>query len=201
MNPIYVYPVVEDELGEAVLQKVLEHSGRPYALYGSLGKRGKGYITSRIAEFNRAAGSIPFFILIDSDTAECAPDVVRGLLPQNRHRNLVLRVAIREAEAWLLADRSGFAGFLGVGSSKFPLITDLIPDPKTLVINLARRSRKKEVREGIVPAAGSTAKIGPLYNSLLTTFTSQFWDLDAAAANSDSLRRAIQAASDFLPAT
>ena len=52
---------------------------------------------------------------------------------------------------WLLGDRSAISEFLGVPLSKVPTSPEQLADPKQVLINLARRSRKKAVRQDMVP--------------------------------------------------
>jgi hypothetical protein len=105
------------------------------------------------------------------------------------HANLVFRVAVREIESWLPADREGFADFLGIGSDLIPLQPDQIPDPKQTLVKLARRSRRRTLRESIVPRRGSTAVQGPDYNGCLGDFVRGHWNRNAAAERSPSLDR------------
>ena len=44
------------------------------------------------------------------------------------------------------------------------------PDPKTTLINLARRSRRRAIREGIVPREGSGGRVGSGYPGRLIEF-------------------------------
>jgi len=47
-----------------------------------------------------------------------------------------------------------------------PVNPDGLPDPKAALVDVARRSRSRAVRERIVPNRGSTAKQGRDYNSV-----------------------------------
>lgn len=109
------------------------------------------------------------------------------------------RVAVREVEAWLLADREAFAEFLGISVTLMPQDADAIADPKQKLINLARKSKNKTLREGIVPNSKTTAKIGRDYNGQLIPFVKQIWKVDSAIPNSSSLERAMKALLKFEP--
>jgi hypothetical protein len=98
-----------------------------------------------------------------------------------------------------LADRSGFAYFLNIKKELIPENVDGINDPKQLVINLARRSRKRSLREAIVPIPDSTARVGPDYNGQLSSFVLDAWNIQEAIRYSDSLRRAVNAINNFQP--
>jgi hypothetical protein len=100
--------------------------------------------------------------LTDLDQHGCAPEIIKGWLREQPHGNLVFRVAVREVEAWLLADRVGFAKFLDVSIDLLPQEPDEVLDPKQTLINLARRSRIRSLREALVPRERSTAVQGQI---------------------------------------
>jgi len=149
--------------------------------------------------FNNAAKGTPFIVLTDLDSAECAPVLMREWLTIPKHHNLLFRVAVREVEAWVLAHGTAFASFLGLREEVIPRTPDKLDDPKAILIELARKSRRTHLRAAIVPRRGSTAKIGPDYNATLSVFIEGSWDAKKAEELSPSLRRAFKAISDFEP--
>ena len=94
-----------------------------------------------------------------------------------RHSNLIFRVAVREVEAWLLADKVNLAGFLHVPERFFPGAPDEIADPKAALLNLARRSRLSDIKGSLLPKRGSTAHVGPGYNECLGGFVRNRWGM------------------------
>ena len=120
-------------------------------------------------------------------------------LTEAKHPNLVFRVAVREVESWLLADRENLSRFLGIAEASIPMDSDRLADPKATLVELARKSRSKETRDRIVPRRGSTAKQGPDYNGCLGLFVSNSWDTAAAKAGSPSLARTINRLRAFKP--
>jgi len=102
-----------------------------------------------------------------------------------------------EVESWLLADRSGAAGFLRVLPHRIPEDTDSIPKPKEFLIGLARKSRSRTIRDGLTPRPGSTSRVGPDYNGLLGEFASGNWSPARAAAHSASLKRTVRRIESF----
>jgi hypothetical protein len=197
-NPIPIHLVVEDDLSDALLRKILKESNNDFAVGTSYGKRGYRYIQRKVQAFNMAAKGTPFLVLSDLE-AECAPAQVKAWLPIPKHHNLLFRIAVREIEAWLLADRAGFASFLGINKESIPRNADVIHNPKQLVINLARRSRKRALRQAIVPIRGRTARVGPDYNGQLSSYVLGSWNIVEALKNSESLRKAIKAINEFQP--
>jgi hypothetical protein len=189
----------EDELSEAVLRRLLDHADRGYAVGAAYGRRGFGYLKSTITSWNRAAQYTPFVLLTDLDSWPCARDLIEGWLREPRHENLVFRVAVREVEAWLLADRSNFARYLKVSEKWLPEDPEALPDPKAVLVDAARRSRSKELRERVAPKLGSTARQGREYNSCLSDFVRAEWRIREASAASASLRRTVDRLGAFTP--
>lgn len=190
---------VEDVLSEEMVNVILEQSGRRFAIGECYRPGGFGYLKKTIRGFNNAAKGTPFLVLTDLDNCECPPGLINNWLPVPKHNNLIFRVAVREAEAWLLAHRDAFAEFLGISNDLVPIYPDDEQDPKQCLINLARTSRKRRLREAIVPREGTTAKIGPDYNGKLIEFLVNHWNAQQASQNSPSLYRAVQSIINFEP--
>lgn len=191
MSACAINIAVEGNPDEVVLRKLLEFTGRNFQIAACYGKKGKEYLRLNISKFRSASRIIPYFVLADlDDRIECAPILVNDWLPE-RSPNLILRVAVREMEAWLLADRERFSGFLSVPINRIPLSPEGIINPKELIVALARRSKRREIREDIVPATGSTSKVGKNYNGKLIEFILNHWDIESARRVSYSLESAI----------
>jgi len=200
MTPTYFTLAVEDALSEAIARKMLEQVDRDYLVHQCLCKQGFGYLKKKIAAFNQAARSMPFFVLTDLDNpASCPPGLIHDWLQAPPHPNLVFRVAVVEVESWVMAHRSAFARFISVAEAKIPRDTDHIPDPKQKLIELAGQSRSRRIREDLVPQPGSTSKQGPDYNGQLSRFISEKWDVYAAQPHSNSLRHALAHLKRFKP--
>ena len=200
MEPYAISLAVEDQLSEAVLKKILSMAEDRFFVAGCYSRRGFGYLKKNIAGFNNAAKVRPFLVLTDLDTSECPPVLIKEWLPHPKHHNLLFRIAVRAVEAWLLADWNGFARFLGI-TRKGGVYLDVesINDPKRRLIELAQKSRKRNLREAIVPGSKSDARQGPDYNGALIRFVNEFWDIKAAMRNSISLKRTVKAVIDFKP--
>jgi len=196
---IFINIAFEDALTEALIEALLRGSGRPFAICNRYSRGGFGYIRSKINGFNMAARNIPFFIVTDLDQGSCAPRLKKEWLASAAHNNLIFRIAVREIEAWLLADREAVAGFFSIPLSKLPVDPDSITQPKQFLINLARHSRKNSLKRDIMPPKRSGRAQGPNYNSCLCRFIEQRWNLDNAATNSVSLRKALAHIRRFNP--
>jgi hypothetical protein len=191
----YVQAVVEDTLQEVVLRKIIATYRNDIRLIGVLGMRGDSYIREKIRGFNEASAYLPHIIITDLDRIACAPQLLADWVNFNLHPNLLFRIAEKEVEAWLLADRLEIASYLGVPDSRIPANTALLADPKLHIINLARNSKKKKVK-AIVPVG--TASQGPGYNTILQDFVINYWNPERASSDNESLRRAIARLNNYL---
>ena len=198
-EPIPISVAVEDELSEAIALRLLEESpgnfqvGRPYR------RSGFGYLKKNMPGFNKAARGTPFFVLTDLDRRPCPSALIADWLSQPKHPNLILRVAVREVESWLLADDDGLSKFLGISKTLVPRAPDTLDDPKKSLILLAARSKFSNLRAAIVPPPKSIRVQGPDYNGPLAKFAQEKWNLRAARQRSPSLDRALLAIERFKP--
>lgn len=198
-SPVPLNLAVEDALTESLFAKILKTLPTTYAIRTIYNRGGRGYLRQTINGFNNAAKGIPFLIGTDLDTYECPPALLVDWLLRPKHHNLLVRVAVRESEAWVLADKENFANFLGIRSALIPDDVETIPDPKRELINLARKARRRDLREDICPPVNSTRTVGPNYNSRLSAFVQQQWDPNRARDGAKSLARAIDRLTAFRP--
>jgi len=186
-NAVVISGAAEGPIDEAVLARLVDEAGgRVGSIYG---KNGKANLRRVLGGYNNAARFSPWLILVDLDQdSECAPPLVAAWLPAPAPM-MRLRVAVRGIEAWLLADRERLAAFLRVPAAQLPPDPDAVPDPKRLLVDLARRSRRRDIREDIVPRSGTGRAVGAAYSSRLIEFAATVWRPEVAAGCSDSLRR------------
>jgi hypothetical protein len=190
---VVISGAVEGPTDEAVLRSLLVHVGaKPGQIYGGQGKQ---FLKQKIHGYNNAAKHSPWIVLVDLDRdAECAPSLLRAWISEPAPA-MCLRVAVREVEAWLLADPDHLSNFLGIPASRVTSDPDELLDPKQTLVELARSSRRRNIREDMVPRPGSGRKVGPAYTSRLIEFvtpTGALWRPDVAAHRSDSLRRCLR---------
>lgn len=188
---------IEDELSGAVMEKLISFSGRNFTIR-VFNARGFGELKKGISKFCQASRVLPHIILTDLDRYPCAPALLENWGAIQLPSTILVRIAVREVEAWLLADREGIAEFLHIDLHKVPMAPETEEDPKRKLINLARKSRKRRFSQEIVPSIGSAAPIGPFYNHHLINFVNTRWDIDQARQRAPSLERAIFRISSFL---
>lgn len=188
-DPVIISAAVEGIIDEAVVRKLITHAGgRPGAVYG---RNGKLALRQKINGYNNAARHALWIVLVDLDReADCAPPLRAAWLPKPAPY-LCFRVAVRQVEAWLMADAASLAPFLGVAHNRIPSAPEHSDHPKESMVNLARRSGRRAVREDMVPREGSGRPVGPAYTSRLVEYVESRWRPEVAARHAESLRRAI----------
>ena len=156
------------------------------------GRHGKQHIDKHIGSYNAAAHFSCWLVLRDLDhDAACVGGLVENLLPTPAI-GMRFRIVVRTIEAWLLADRMGVAKFFRVANHKIPNSPDELSVPKRSLVDLARHSTSRLVREAMIPVKGSTARVGPGYEGTIAEFAAH-WSWESASVNSPSLRRCIAA--------
>lgn len=145
-------------------------------------------------------------MLVDVDEG-CAPSLKQKLfegMEQSPH--FLFNVSVDEAEAWLMADRQGFASHFGLDVAKIPESVLLKQGGRVgrlemnfsyksslyLTHTLAPSSTKKEIREQVSVTNPKGPTKGKEYNNALVPFIKNNWNIDAAKENSDSLQRMIR---------
>ncbi len=183
--------LVEGLLDEAVAARLIIATGHQPGV--SYGKKGFTHIKEKIQGFNQTAKTIYYLTLVDlMDTRlPCPPEVIKAWIP-HRQPKMIFRVVEREIESWLLADHQGIAKFLQVNLNQIPSDPERLPDPKQALVNLARKSKSKKLREALIPNSNSTAREGKLYNSEMLNFINSFWNIEQARINSQSLDKCVR---------
>ncbi len=181
-RPVFISAAVEGAVDEAVLRRLLAHVGAEAAVI--YGKQGKQALLQRIGGYNVAARYSPWVVLVDLDQdAACAPPFRATWLPQPS-AGMCFRVAVRSVESWLLGDRESISAFLGVAISRVPSEPDVDPDPKARMVELARKSRRWDIRQDMTPRPASGLHVGPAYSSRLIEFAHRVWRPAAAIRTS-----------------
>ena len=186
----------EDELSEAVGLKLLsEHPDLAAVPPMLLRKNGFGYLRSRIESWRQMAERQLVVVLTGLDRIACPVVLLNDWLgARQRPNNLLLRVAEREVESWLLADHEALAILLGP-QGRFPVQPDTLADPKQHLLDLARRA-PRSVKADLVAQQGAVAKQGIGYNRRLVDWVRNEWSPERAALRSPSLLRARNAMRD-----
>ena len=187
----------EDELSETVAERLVQLASPGLGVARKFRRDGFGYLKKSIRTFRNIAQSQPVLLLTDLDQHECPPSLMgQWLGTRPKPKDLLFRVAVREVEAWLLADHDGIAKLVGKRSPHLPPDPDILSDPKRELINFAKKA-PSAIRKEIVPGPGAAASQGLGYNAVLCPFVRKHWDPFRAAKRSESLRRALNCVSRF----
>lgn len=179
----------EDELSEAVALRLVAEVRPALQVTQKLRRNGFGYLRSKMANWCELARHQPIFLLTDLDQVACPVEMLqqwRGTLKPPA--DLLMRLAIREVEAWLLADHPAMRELLGV-RGRLPTDPEQLPDPKAALLQLAAKCAAREVRADLVPAKGSMASQGVGYNARLTQWVQTCWQPGRAAERAPSLAK------------
>lgn len=181
---------VEGIVDEAVVRTLLGHAGREAGPIYAQG--GKSRLIAKLPGFNAAARFSPWLVVVDlNGDAVCASDFVTATIPAPSPQ-MMFRVAVRQVEAWLMADRESMARYLHVSQALVPKDPEAEDDPKQTMVNVARASSDRRVRQDMVPTPGGGRKTGPNYAGRLIEFATQRWRPDVAAERADSLSRCMR---------
>ncbi len=154
---------------------------------------GKHRLDRRLSGYLHAAKLGPWFVLRDLDRDETCAATLRRRLAPSEPPQFSLRIPVRTSESWLLADRKAIAEYLKIPLTRIPEHPDELVRPKRTMVDLARRSRDRRLRNDMVPDEGLSVEIGPGYSARLLYFVTRDWNPRIAASNSDSLGRCLRA--------
>jgi hypothetical protein len=205
MSEVWCYAYAEDLPSCSVIRKLIafqnarSKSGTQLRLMPGFpeNKKGSGNLKKMIpAVRNMVRDGVVAIILTDLDTVECAPELIRNWFSARGGvsvvpKGLFFRVAVREVESWLIADRSVIARFLNIPISNFSEDPDLLDDPKAHLLGIINAKGTKKIHREMLP--GRYSRVGPEYNNVLCNFVSRCWNPERAAKNSLSLSRALSA--------
>ena len=188
---MYWNVATEDELSESVAERLLRSLSPPVELVNRFRRRGFGYLRKNAGKWRSLARTQAVLLLTDLDRAACPPGLISEWFGEHTRMpdRLLVRVAVREAESWLLADHEAMRSLLD-SHSGLPDAPDTLPDPKQTLLTLARQA-PREVRLGLVRQEGTRLRQALRYNSLLSEWVFTEWEPERAAKRSESLRRAI----------
>lgn len=200
-----VYIAGEDEATKAVIIRLLRDYAPSLHVVGELPARGS-QVKTKISNYNRLAGSIPVILLTDLDNEPCGPISKNKLLGAIvQEPKFVINIAVDEVEAWLMADRDGFARYFGIPINQMPISTiqkmsGCKPLPEISVSvksswlfthSLMQNSTNAEKKAQVAVSPTDKNSKGKEYNTAVVPFIQNVWNPEVARAASDSLNRMI----------
>ena len=156
----------------------------------SINSKGITKLLPSLVRYSQVAEHVhPVLCIADADRA-CVARLVSDWLPRGAGPRLLLRIAVPEAESWLLADRRGVADFFGVSLKSVPPHPEHLTDAKLEVLKLAKRSCHRLLREEMISSTHADRQ-GSGYNTHLCSFVRGAWQAERGADSSPSLARAV----------
>ena len=196
---VSVFVVGEDELCCSIAEILLEHSGVATMVHQRLNTKGADPFKKKIAAMNNVATNVmPVLMIADADQAACVVAQRNAWVPRYISDRLCMRLAVKEAEAWALADHVGFAKFAELSADLLPARPETEDDPKRSLLALIQKSRRRVLRDEMLPEKGASSPVGLGYNIHMTDFIKNYWDVDRAAERAPSLARAIPRVASIL---
>lgn len=191
MNSLFV--VGEDRLCCALGAKLVQVLLPDWDLaIPPINKRGVTKLIPDLPRFCKLAQSgRPVLCIADVDRG-CAVLLLQRWLPQGKPSLMLLRLAVSEAESWLLADHEGLQQLIAVPKHKMPQEPEKLVDAKQNFLAMINRYGSKIVRREMVIKGAAHLISGTGYNDHLEQFVQEHWQPQRAAIRSPSLQRAIE---------
>lgn len=200
-----VFIVGEDEATRAVIERLIKDYAPQLNILRHLPARGS-MVKVSIEKFNVMANSYPVILLTDLDDEPCAPIGKNKLLNGiDQSQDFVVNLAVDEVEAWLMADKEGFARYFGIPVSSMPnselqkmsgrkALPELSVPVKSswyLTHQLIQQSSNAEKRAQVAVSPSDKNCKGKEYNTAIVPFVREHWNPEVARQASDSLNRMI----------
>lgn len=183
--------VGEDELCCSLGARLVGEAMPGWQVHGQ--PHSTGGVTKLLPALSRYADQArhvrPVLCIADTDK-RCPVHLIADHLPPDSPPGFFLRLAVPEAECWVLADRTAVATYFQISPQAIPGDPEQLADAKQEVLRLAKKSKVRRVREEMV-AGTNPLKQGSGYNLHLRTLVSTEWSAGRAAGNSPSLQRTI----------
>lgn len=191
---VFAQVIVEGPTDIPVVTALMHAAGWVNGEFAFTRANGKGVIDRDIKKYWEAARFIPYVIFrdLDRDEGGC-PVAVRSMLSSKtpgESPDLLIRIVNQCIESWILADRQGVAEFCDrpMASVKPPA-----SHHKPYLLSLMKEAKLKDA----VEQQGRQLDFGPAYATHLQRLMTHHWSIERAAAESDSLRRALKRLTDL----
>ncbi len=158
--------------------------------------KGKASLDASLKGLNAGARFNPVLVLRDLDQDEdCGGSLVDALckvrIQAPREKGLLLRVAVRTADAWLLADARSLSRSTGIPEAIIPSDPEALEAPKQRLIALLRRANLPLRRELGLIKSDEPADWPKIAGWLGQVFVPSKWQPQEAAEHAPSLARCL----------
>lgn len=191
---VFARVIVEGETDEPVINALMRAAGWADHEFFVRSVNGKGAIDRDIKKYWKAARRHPYVVFrdLDRDGGGC-PVTLRAQLVEHtpgESPDLLIRIVDQCIESWILADREGVAEFCKRH------ISSVRPCDSRPKDHLLRLFQKAQFKDAVLREGGKLA-FGPTYAVHLQRLMTDHWSIERAAAESDSLRRALKRLTDL----
>ena len=191
---VYAQVIVEGVTDIPVVTALMRAAGWDEDQFAVRSVNGKGAIDARIQKYWEASQIIPHVIFRDVDYDEGAcPVALHSALSSKTpgdSPNLLIRIVDQCIESWMLADRRGIAEFCGVSPARVKIPAS---HHKSYLLSMFREAKLKDA----VAHVDNELDFGPAYELHVQRFMKTAWNVERAADDSPSLRRALQRLRDL----
>ena len=191
---VYARVIVEGATDEPVINALMRAAGWNHDQFEVKRANGKGVIDRNIKKYWEAARVHPYVIFRDLDRdGEGCPVTLRAQLVEHtpgESPDLLIRIVDQCNESWILADRHGIAEFCNRSAASVEPPTS---HHKLYLLRLMKEAKLKDA----VEEKGRELDFGPAYELHLKRLMTHHWSIERAAAESDSLRRALKRLTDL----
>lgn len=191
---VFAQVIVEGTTDEPVVTALMHAAGWADHEFFVRSVNGKGAIDRHIENYWEAAQYVPYVVFrdLDRDGGGC-PVTLRAQLIEGtpgESPDLLVRIVNQCIESWILADRHGVADFCkrSPASVKPPA-----SHHKPYLLSIMKEAKLADA----VEEKGRELDFGPRYNTCLQNLMTHHWSIERAAAESDSLRRALKRLTDL----
>ena len=191
---VFARVIVEGETDEPVINALMHAAGWADHEFFVRSVNGKGVIDRDLKNYWEAARVHPYVIFRDLDRdGEGCPVTLRAQLVEHtpgESPDLLIRIVDQCIESWILADRHGIAEFCNRSAASVEPPTS---HHKLYLLRLMKEAKLKDA----VEEKGRELDFGPAYALHLQRLMTDHWSIERAAAESDSLRRALKRLTDL----
>lgn len=191
---VFAQVIVEGPTDIPVVTALMRAAGWADSEFRVTSVNGKGVIDRGIKNYWEAARVLPYVVFRDLDRdGEGCPVTLRAELVEHtpgESPDLLIRIVDQCIESWILADRHGIAEFCNRSAASVEPPTS---HHKLYLLRLMKEAKLKDA----VEEKGRELDFGPAYELHLQRLMTHHWSIERAAAESDSLRRALKRLTDL----
>ena len=186
---VYAQVIVEGPTDIPVVTALMYAAGWDDSEFSVTSANGKGVIDRDLKNYWEAARVLPYVVFrdLDRDGGGC-PVTLRAQLVEHtpgESPDLLIRIVDQCIESWILADREGIAEFCNRSAAS---VKPRASHHKPYLLRLMKEAKLKDA----VEEKGRELDFGPAYAIHLQRLMTDHWSIEHAAAESDSLRRALE---------